>query len=192
MVDLLLERYGWTDDYVESLDFERFDKKLKLIAKSRRQRQENEERNRQAELLITARSIFFGLQANSDLPPSKADSKRKKPDWPRIEKARRAMMNMMDNYQKALGNPYDFAKYMGLPPIWDKPEGEIAPARLKTRKDVESMKERMISNLTRIRDQYGPDADLRTIGQAAQVEEVEPEDGLEVASEADVRREIRR
>jgi hypothetical protein len=190
VVDLLAQRYGWTIEYIECLDFERFDGHYKLVAKKRIQDRQEELTTEQVSLLTTARAIFFGLQANSDLPPTKAEANRKKPDWSKIEKARKSMMRMMEDYQKALSHPYHFAKHMGLVPAFDKPETEVTPERLRTRKDIEDMRSRMMQRLTAMKEKHG-NVDMRSIGQAGQVFE-EPEETVQVATPNEAAAEISR
>jgi hypothetical protein len=156
VVHVLQSTYGWTDEYIESLDFERFHGKVTLLLKLRREEQEAEEKRWRIGLLVQSRSISFGLQANSELPPSKAEANQKKPDWTKIEQARREMMKFMEAHQKALSHPWYFEEYMGLGHIFDKPEVEVAePIRLKTRADIDAMKERLIAKLKMVRETQG-------------------------------------
>jgi hypothetical protein len=196
VVELLAERYGWTIEYIESLEFEQFDGLVKLVLKRRREALEGERREGQLNHLVNSRAIFFGLQANSDIPPSKAEANRKKPNWPKIEQARRRMMNMMEDYQKALSHPWHFARYMGLVPAFDKPEEEVGqPARLKTRKDIEDMRERMTKKLLALKEKRGGNFDMRTApSDPASLPEHYEEDAsmVEPASRADLKAELRR
>lgn len=193
MVDLLAERYGWAIEYIESLEFERFDGLVKLVSRKRREGLENDRRNEQVTLLTISRAIFFGLQANSDLPPSKAEAKRKKPDWSKIEKARRQMLNFVEDWQKAISHPWHFAKYMGLVPAFDKPEDEVQSARLRSRKDINDMRERMTKKLLALKEKRGGNFDMRSEPVPSQAEQYD-EEALTVlpATQTDLNRELRR
>jgi hypothetical protein len=193
VVDLLAERYGWTVEYLESLTYDQFDGLVKLVSKRRVENAENERKNDQAGHMTIARAIFFGLQANSDLPPTKAEANRKKPNWPKIDKARRQMMRMMEDYQKALSHPYHFAKHMGLVPAYAPPETEVDTGRLRTRQDIEDMRERMKAKLLALKEKRGGDFDMRTGGPIPLTEEFEDDaPSLEPASQAELKAELRR
>jgi hypothetical protein len=192
MVDLLAERYGWAIEYVESLDFDTFDGFVRLISKKRIETFENERKNDQVGHMTVAKAVFFGLQANADLPPTKAEANRKKPNWPKIEKARRQMINMMEDYQKALSHPHYFAKHMGLIPAFAVPENEVQTTRLRTRQDIEDMRERMTKKLLALKERRGGDFDMRTGGPMPLEAFEEEAPSLEPASQAELNAELRR
>jgi hypothetical protein len=106
-----------------------------------------------------ARSVTYGLQASQELPPEKPKSKNEKPDWPKINKARKQMEAFIEHHHKGISHPYYFEEYMGLPHAFEKPPAQ----KVRTSKEflaeqkvqVSAMEARLTKNLDKIIDKHG-------------------------------------
>jgi hypothetical protein len=102
---------------------QRFWSRLTRTWKRKSEARRQEQQKWVVEQLINAKSVYLGLQANQEVPPTKKEATRKKPDWRKVEDARKQMLRMIEMHQEALSHPYLFEEYMGLAHVFDKPEG---------------------------------------------------------------------
>jgi hypothetical protein len=164
VVDALQFRYSWTDEYIEELAFETFDQKVQLVLKKQREKLEAEEKRWRIELYTIHRATSFALFANQEVPPTRKQAKKKKlssSDWDEIEKDRKQRLEFIERHNRSLLHPWEFEEYMSLGHgFFPKPDKDVLDAvlpkkRLKTMDEVQSMKQRIISNLEKIRDEHG-------------------------------------
>lgn len=111
------------------------------------------------ELLSHARCATYALRANADLPPTREEAKKKKPNWAKVEKARDQMLKFMQAHDKGLSHPYHFESYMGLPHAFDAPPPETVKTskqyREEEKQQVSAMEGRLVGILDRMIEKHG-------------------------------------
>lgn len=120
--------------------------------------------------LNVSRAITYGLQANDELPPTRAEHEQKKPNWGKIEKVREQKLEFMERHHKALSHPYYFEEYMGLANadgvghVFEKPAEEAQPVHhmARTKEQLEKVRvearereQRIIANLMKYAEATG-------------------------------------
>jgi len=130
---------------------------------SQKQRLEEEHRNNILHSWLLGRSFDLALQANQDLPPTKKEATRKKPDWPKVEKARKDAEEFIKDYRRHYSHPHLYEKYMGLNPVFDEPEQPpsvdmkvITKEQREARKrEIQAMEKRLVDSMYAIEKVYG-------------------------------------
>lgn len=116
-----------------------------------REEAELEEKRRRDTLLTQSRAIFFGLQHNQDIPPSREDIQRQKkgkdPDWGKLSKARQQRLQGLEVYMTALSCHYEFERYMGWMPLFDAPPEPVVKSAQTIKDEVAERERRMIEYL---------------------------------------------
>lgn len=112
------------------------------------------------EQLMNARNVTYGLMANQELPPTKAEAERQKkgkpPNWQKINEARERMKAQMEEHFRALAHPYFYAQYMGLNNPFDKPAESLASSSRKSSTEERSEREvRIMQKLERYAEATG-------------------------------------
>ncbi len=133
--------------------------RIQRFHKQERVKDEEEHKKWVLMQLNFARSVTYALQANADLPPTKEQSNQKKPNWTKINKARKQMEAFVEQHHKGLSHPFHFEEYMGLPHAFEAPP---AP-KVKTSKEflaeqkvqVSAMEARLMGRLDKIIDKHG-------------------------------------
>ncbi len=114
---------------------------------------ENEQKKWVIWQLNLTRGITFALQASQDLPPTKEEHNKKKPNWTKIGKARKELLSFMEAHQKGISHPFFFEEYMGLghvfdaPPEPEKEKSALSLPKAERSKWVAGMKERIMKGL---------------------------------------------
>lgn len=106
--------------------------------------------------MTNARNVSFALQADKDLPLTKAEQK-KGPNDSQIKKVKRETLKFMEGWQKALSHPWYFEEYNGLVHVFDKPQVEVVRSsrRLESREEINDMVERMKADLRALNESEG-------------------------------------
>lgn len=123
--------------------------------KKMREEMELEEKRRRDTLLTQSRAIFFGLQHTQDIPPTKQEATRKKPDWGKIERARKQRLDGLETYMTALSCHYEFEKYMGWVPLYEPPPDAPQKTADTVRDEVREREQRMIEHLRSLAAETG-------------------------------------
>lgn len=112
------------------------------------------------EQLMNARNVTYGLMANQELPPTKAEAERQKkgkpPNWQKINEARDRMKAQMEEHFCALSHPYFYAEYMSLTHNFEKPAESLASSSRKSSAEERSEREeRIMQKLERYAEASG-------------------------------------
>jgi hypothetical protein len=157
-----------------------------------RKNQEEEIRWRAFHEYTVSRAISFAFAINKELPPTKKQSKKKKPteqDWRDIDDMHVQYNNLRRVYGKGHENVYEFCNFMGIPNHFDAPpEPEkkeprtlgnfpnTKEGRAARKKAVQDMEARMIKALDRIVD-AGEEGQKTTLPEGTRLEDISPPSG---------------
>ena len=104
----------------------------RIVRHGERKREEAELESKKwiMELMSHARCVTYALEANQELPPTKEEHNKKKPDWGKIHKAREERLEFMKRHHMGISHPYFFEEYMGFASperghLFDPPTDEV-------------------------------------------------------------------
>ena len=116
------------------MPFVRFWNRLKRLGERREAELKAEEERWMLGQWMQARTLYHGLTLYSEMPPTKAQHEGKeKPDWNRIDKARKQREEHDERWANALADPKHFGKFMGMPQILGEPPEPEKPEDRKAR-----------------------------------------------------------
>jgi hypothetical protein len=108
---------------------------------------------------LMSKNFGNALQANSDLPPTKEEAKRKKPNWTKIEKVRRDLEAFMGRYQEGNAHPHFYEKFIGLQPSYDPPKHYTKKGskehREQRKQQIAEMEARLIRDFRKMAEVHG-------------------------------------
>ena len=110
--------------------------------KEKREHQEEELRWRVMDGLSNARNVTFALEIQRELPMTKEDydrqKKNKPPDWPKMNKAREAMLEGQKKHFEGISSAWHYAEYIGIPNPFDPPKEVVKTSQEFKEQDQEA------------------------------------------------------
>lgn len=106
--------------------------RIRRLATRKHEEQDAEHKKWVIEQLNLARAVTFALEANTEIPPTRQEAQAKKPDWGKIEQARKQVISRRERHFEGISSAYHYEEYMGLPHSFPPPE----PERLKTSSEI--------------------------------------------------------